>query len=60
MSIHHITLSDVSSENARRYPDTVAVIDDEVRLTWTQFERRVNQVANVLTDHGVGTMIKSK
>mgnify|MGYP000095960046 FL=1 len=54
MSAHHITLSDVSSENARRYPDTVAVIDGDVRLTWPQFERRVNQTANVLLDHGVG------
>jgi long-chain acyl-CoA synthetase len=49
-----VTLSDICSEHRRRYPGRLAVIDGAKRYTWPQFDDRVNQVARVLTDRGVG------
>ena len=49
-----VTLSDICSEHRRRYPDRLAVIDGAKRLTWPQFDDRVNRAARVLIDRGVG------
>jgi acyl-CoA synthetase (AMP-forming)/AMP-acid ligase II len=49
-----LTLSDICSENRRRYPDRLATIDGQTRYTWPQFDDRVNQAARLLAHHGVG------
>jgi acyl-CoA synthetase (AMP-forming)/AMP-acid ligase II len=49
-----VTLSDICAEHRRRYPDKLAVIDGAKRLTWPQFDDRVNRAALVLAKHGVG------
>ena len=49
----NLTWSDICSEHRRRYSDGVAVVDGDVRLTWPQFDDRVNQAANLLADLGV-------
>ena len=54
MSATHLTLAEICTENARRYPDRDAVVDGDIRYTWPQFDARVNQVAHVLSDAGVG------
>ncbi len=54
MTSTHLTLSGICTENSRRYPGGTAVVDGEIRFSWPQFESRVNQVAHVLADSGVG------
>lgn len=49
-----VTLSDICSEHRRRYPDRLAIIEGSKRLTWPEFDDRVNRAARLLTDHGVG------
>lgn len=49
-----VTLSDICAEHRRRYPDKLAVIDGAKRLTWPQFDDRVNRAAHVLAEHGIG------
>ncbi|MGC8203740.1 class I adenylate-forming enzyme family protein [Aliiroseovarius sp. PTFE2010] len=39
---------------ARRNPAAEAVVCDDRRLTWAQFDARINRVANALIDLGVG------
>lgn len=48
-----LTLSDICSEHRRRYPDKLAVIDGTKRLTWPQFDDRVDRAAQMLSEHGV-------
>lgn len=48
-----VTLSDICSEHRRRYPHKLAVIDGTKRLTWPEFDERVNRAARLLTDRGV-------
>ena len=52
--LHTFSLADVAREHRRSYPDRPAVVDGDVRLTWPQFDDRVNQLANALTGAGVG------
>jgi acyl-CoA synthetase (AMP-forming)/AMP-acid ligase II len=49
-----VTLSDICSEHRRRYPGKLAVIDGTKRLTWPEFDERVNRAARMLADRGVG------
>ncbi|MGV9720312.1 amino acid adenylation domain-containing protein [Nocardia beijingensis] len=37
-----------------RYPDEIAVVHADTRLTYREFDQRVNRLARVLADHGVG------
>lgn len=48
-----VTLSDICREHRRRYPDRIAVIDGTTRLTWREFDDRVDRAARLLTDRGV-------
>jgi len=48
-----VTLSDICFENSRRYPHKIAVVDGEVRLTWPEFDNRVNRAAHLLSARGV-------
>ncbi len=52
--LHTFSLADVSREHRRSYPDRPAVVDGSTRLTWPQFDDRVNQLANALRVEGVG------
>jgi acyl-CoA synthetase (AMP-forming)/AMP-acid ligase II len=52
--LHALTLGDILRENRRSYPQRLAVVDGDVRLTWPQFDDRVNQLANALRAEGVG------
>jgi acyl-CoA synthetase (AMP-forming)/AMP-acid ligase II len=49
----NINLSDVCRENARRYPQSAAALEGDVRYTWPQFDARVDQVAKLLASRGV-------
>jgi long-chain acyl-CoA synthetase len=53
--LHTFSLADVPREHRRSYPDRLAVVDGETRLTWPQFDDRVNRLANALRGEGVGT-----
>ncbi|KRD05736.1 acyl-CoA synthetase [Mycobacterium sp. Root265] len=48
-----VNLSDVCRENARRFPQGVAAIDGDIRYSWPEFDRRIDQVARMLADQGV-------
>lgn len=50
--LHSLTLGDVLREHARSYPERTAVIDGDVRLTFPQLDRRVDQLANALLARG--------
>src|SRR5260370_39699628 len=52
--LHALTLGDIVRENRRSYPQRIAVIDGDVRLTWPEFDDRVNQLANAFHEAGVG------
>ena len=53
--LHALTLGDILRENRRSYPHRTAVVDADVRLTWPEFDDRVNCLANALArDLGVG------
>ncbi|MEY2431726.1 MAG: hypothetical protein QOC92_1451 [Acidimicrobiaceae bacterium] len=53
--LHALTLGDVLRENRRSYPQRTALVDGDLRLTWPEFDDRVNQLANALrTDADVG------
>ncbi|MEH6636588.1 MAG: AMP-binding protein [Halioglobus sp.] len=46
-------LSDAMAENARRWPQHLAVIEGDQSLTWAEFDARLNQMANALIARGV-------
>ena len=52
--LHTFSLADVPREHRRSYPDRPAVVDGDTRLTWPQFDDRVNRLANALSAEGVG------
>jgi long-chain acyl-CoA synthetase len=53
--LHALTLGDIARENRRSFPNRLAAVDGATRLTWPQFDDRVNQLANALRDEaGVG------
>lgn len=52
--LHTFSLADVPREHRRSYPQRVAVVDGEVRLTWPEHDDRVNRLANALRADGVG------
>src|SRR3954463_7746003 len=43
-----MTLGDVLRENRRSHPLRTAIIDGDLRLTWPEFDDRVNRLANAL------------
>ncbi|RZL23036.1 MAG: long-chain fatty acid--CoA ligase [Rhodococcus sp. (in: high G+C Gram-positive bacteria)] len=48
-----LNLSMLLEDSARRYPDRDAVVHDTEHLTYADLNARANQVANLLTDHGI-------
>lgn len=51
--VHQLTISDICRENGRSYPEADAVVDGPTRLTWRQFDGRVDRVAHMLAESGV-------
>ena len=41
-------VGDIVASNARLFPNKLAIIDDRTRLTWLEFNSRVNKLANAL------------
>jgi acyl-CoA synthetase (AMP-forming)/AMP-acid ligase II len=54
MAPRQITVGDIIAEHRRSYPDRLALADGEHRLTWPEFDERVNRLANALRGTGVG------
>jgi len=48
------TLGDISREHRRSYPGSTAVVDGQYRLTWPEFDDRINRTAHALQAAGVG------
>lgn len=46
-------LSDAMAENAERWPDHPALVDGDKRLTWAEFDAKLNQMANALIARGI-------
>lgn len=46
-------VGDIVSSNARLYPNKIGIVDENVRLTWSQFNDRVNKLADVLLGLGL-------
>jgi long-chain acyl-CoA synthetase len=46
------TLGDISRVGARSYPDAEAVVFENSRFTYREFDRRINRLANVLANLG--------
>jgi acyl-CoA synthetase (AMP-forming)/AMP-acid ligase II len=53
--LHTFSLADVPREHRRSYPDRAAVVDGDTRLTWPEFDERVNRLANAFVAAGVGS-----
>lgn len=53
--IHNLTFGDISRENKRNFPNEIAVVCAGRRFTFTEFDDRVNRLANVFRSHGMGT-----
>lgn len=49
-----ITLADVCNQHAKSFPHKVAVIDGDLKLTWSELDARVDKLVTVLADSGVG------
>ncbi|MFK0160091.1 AMP-binding protein [Streptomyces sp. NPDC090493] len=49
-----LTFGDLIREHRRSYPDGVALVDGDIRLTWPQLDERTDRLAHALTDAGVG------
>lgn len=50
--INRVALGDILRRNARRYPDKVALVDGEVRLTYRELDERCNRFAHYLLSLG--------
>ena len=49
-----LNLSVLLEDSAREVPDRVAVVFNETRLTYAQVNGAANQIANGLSDRGIG------
>ena len=52
--LHALTLGDVLREHARSWPQHVAAVDGDTRLTYPQLDARENRLAHGLHGLGVG------
>lgn len=50
--LHSLTVGDVLREHARSYPERLAVVDGERRLTWPALDERVDRLAQALRADG--------
>ena len=49
-----LLLGELMARNARKFPDKEAVVFGETRLTWKEFNARMNRLAHAFSDMGVG------
>lgn len=55
-----MTISEMVARNARMYPDRIALVERvpsrkiRFQVTWKEFDERINRIAGVLKDRGVG------
>ena len=49
-----LLVDDFLQRAARVYPDKIAIVDGSLRLSYADFERRVNQLSHALTGLGIG------
>lgn len=54
MPVYRQTFGDVLRDHARAFPDQVALVDGETRLTWPELDSRVNRLADALRATGTG------
>lgn len=52
--VQHLNYGTVVRQHVRSRPDSLAFVDGDWRLTWRQFDQRVNRLANLLQDSGCG------
>jgi acyl-CoA synthetase (AMP-forming)/AMP-acid ligase II len=52
--LSRVTLGDIPREHRRSFPDKTAMVDGDRRLTWPEFDARVNRAAHSLAGAGVG------
>ena len=50
--LHSLTIGDLLVEHARTYPNRLALIDGDRRITWPELDARVNQLCHALLDIG--------
>jgi long-chain acyl-CoA synthetase len=48
-----VSLGDIPREHRRSFPDKLAVVDGDLRLTWPQLDDRINRAAHALAAAGV-------
>ncbi|MBY8862898.1 AMP-binding protein [Nocardia sp. CA2R105] len=53
--MQRVAIGDVIREHRRSFPDKTAIVDGDLRLTWPEFDDRVNRLAHALADRGVAT-----
>ncbi len=46
-------ISDATRKNSRLYPDKIAVMDGDVKITFSEFNLRVNRLANAILNLGL-------
>ncbi|MEW9673704.1 long-chain-fatty-acid--CoA ligase [Ammoniphilus sp. 3BR4] len=51
--LHHLFIPDLLKRAVTNYPEKIAVIEDDTRLTYKQFQERVNRLSNLLISMGV-------
>ncbi|WP_353947605.1 long-chain-fatty-acid--CoA ligase [Sporolactobacillus sp. Y61] len=51
--LHQLFVPDFLRRAVKLFPDKTAVVDQDIRLTYRQFEERVNQLSHLLIDLGV-------
>jgi long-chain acyl-CoA synthetase len=54
MASRRTTIGDIITEHRRSYPDGLALVDGQNRLTWAELDERVCRLANALRREGVG------
>ena len=52
--LHTLTLGDVLREHRRSRPQTTALVDGPLRLSYPELDARVNRLAHALADEGIG------
>jgi fatty-acyl-CoA synthase len=49
-----LLLGELIARNSRKFPNKEAIIFGETRLTWKEFNARINRLAHALMDMGIG------
>ena len=48
-----LLVDDFLRRSAQLYPDKIAIVDQNQRLTYRQYQERVNQLSHALLDSGI-------